>query len=207
MINKKRFIIGGAACVIAVCLIAILHNTARKTTSTTVQESSSTLIAPPLDTLKTYTTSSSPPMPEQQTPVVVDPALNQAKKDFSDATEEELRTAIKQGLNLKMIKEERVSNVTMQLNTFVVAVRQYHQMLGEYPKGSNAEIVRELTGENPKKMIFVEWPPKQLSSSGELLDPWGTPFQMSIGADGAINIRSAGKDRMFWTADDEVFKH
>jgi hypothetical protein len=96
--------------------------------------------------------------------------------------------------------------VSRQIAVMHAAVKQFHQAFGVYPEGGNLEVAKALMGENPTKTVFLELPQKQVARSGELLDPYETPYQISVTAEGKLDIRSAGKDRLFWNADDEVLK-
>lgn len=133
------------------------------------------------------------------------PELTKAKNQFPWATEMDIKMAIAQGVNLDMI-ERGVPAVRRQVANLSVAIKQYHHAFNVYPLGGNTKVAKALLGENPTQTQFIVWPEKSISPAGELLDTWGTPLHMSIGADGAIDIRSAGNDRKFITADDEVTK-
>jgi hypothetical protein len=87
------------------------------------------------------------------------------------------------------------------------AVRQYGQMFGGNPVGTNPEITSQLTGNNPKHINFINAEAGiRVNENGELVDPWGTPyfFHQLSGTD--MEIHSAGPDRIMWTADDLVTK-
>ena len=100
---------------------------------------------------------------------------------------------------------ERVPIVQIEANHIAGAIYYYHQMFKVYPSGTNAEIAKLLFGENPAKTPILAWRPRNLSKGGELLDPWGTPYQIQAAAE-KIEIRSAGPNRVFWDADDQVAK-
>ncbi len=87
------------------------------------------------------------------------------------------------------------------------AVRQYGQMFGGNPVGTNPEITSQLRGNNPKHINFLN--PEsgmRVNADGALVDSWGTPyfFHQISGSD--MEIHSAGPDRIMWTADDLVSK-
>ena len=87
------------------------------------------------------------------------------------------------------------------------AIRQYGEMFGGNPVGTNPEITRQLRGSNSKHVNFIN-PEAGLRANqdGELIDAWNTPyfFHQLSGAD--MEIRSAGPDRIMWTSDDLVVK-
>jgi hypothetical protein len=79
----------------------------------------------------------------------------------------------------------------------------YHFVFGEVPLGGlNEEITRGLRGDNPKKIIFLTARAGGASASGALLDRWGTPYFFHKLSRDVIDLRSAGPDHKFWTADD-----
>jgi hypothetical protein len=85
------------------------------------------------------------------------------------------------------------------------AVREYGQMFGGDPVGTNPEITAQLSGKNPKQINFLTGEEGiRVNSSGELVDAWGTPyfFHQLSGTD--MEIHSAGPDRKMWTSDDIV---
>jgi hypothetical protein len=87
------------------------------------------------------------------------------------------------------------------------AIRQYGEMFGGNPVGTNPEITSQLSGDNPRHINFID--PQagmRINENGELVDPWGTPyfFHQLSGTD--MEIHSAGPDRIMWTMDDLVTK-
>jgi hypothetical protein len=87
------------------------------------------------------------------------------------------------------------------------AIHQYGEMFGGNPVGTNPEFTKQLSGDNPKHINFIS--PEagmRVNDSGELVDPWGTPyfFHQISGSD--TEIRSAGPDKIMYTADD-IVKH
>jgi hypothetical protein len=87
------------------------------------------------------------------------------------------------------------------------AIRQYGTMFGGNPVGTNPEITSQLAGNNPKHINFLNAEAgMRVSTNGELVDPWGTPyfFHQLSGTD--MEIHSAGPDRIMWTTDDLVIK-
>ena len=84
------------------------------------------------------------------------------------------------------------------------AVRQYGDMFHGNPVGTNPEITAALSGNNPKHINFINSQAGMRIENGEMVDPWGTPlfFHQLSGTD--MEIRSAGPDKIMWTADDLV---
>jgi hypothetical protein len=85
------------------------------------------------------------------------------------------------------------------------AIRQYGEMFGGNPVGTNPEITAALNGGNPKQVNFIK--PEagmRISANGELVDAWGTPFFFHQLSGSETEIHSAGPDKIMWTSDDLV---
>jgi hypothetical protein len=72
------------------------------------------------------------------------------------------------------------------------------------PVGENAEITAALLGDNPAHFAFISRSHRALNDRGELCDRWGTPFRFHQLSGTEMEVRSAGPDRKFGTADDVV---
>jgi hypothetical protein len=87
------------------------------------------------------------------------------------------------------------------------AVRQYGEMFGGNPVGTNPEITSQLNGNNPKHINFLNPDAgMRVNENGELVDSWGTPFFFHQLSSMDMEIHSAGPDRTMWTTDDLVTK-
>jgi hypothetical protein len=87
------------------------------------------------------------------------------------------------------------------------AIGQYGAMFGGNPVGTNPEITRQLNGNNPRHINFIDAAAgMRIDENGELVDPWGTPyfFHQLSGTD--MEIHSAGPDKILWTSDDLVIR-
>lgn len=73
------------------------------------------------------------------------------------------------------------------VNQVASAVKAYALEYGRLPE--SAEVIAALTGENPKGIVFFEakqakgTPPKNGLSGGQLLDPWGNPYEVTLDDD------------------------
>ena len=93
------------------------------------------------------------------------------------------------------------------LGNMRIAIQQYGSRFGGNPVGTNPEITRALNGDNPKEVRFLsEESGLRINGRGELVDYWGTPFFFHQLSGTEMEIRSAGPDRIMWTADDLVTK-
>jgi len=87
------------------------------------------------------------------------------------------------------------------------AIINYGSTFSGNPVGNNSEIAAALNGENPKQIKFID-PEKglRINGNGELVDSWGTPFFFHQLSATDTEVRSAGPDKIMWTADDLVIK-
>lgn len=81
-------------------------------------------------------------------------------------------------------------------------LRDFRTIMGGNPVGSNAEIMREVNGGNPKGARLGPPEGLQLNEKGELVDFWGTPFFFHQNSATHMDIISAGPDRKLGTVDD-----
>lgn len=73
------------------------------------------------------------------------------------------------------------------------------------PVGENAQITAALMGDNPLGLALIPTGHRALNDRGELCDRWGTPFRFHQLSGTRMEIRSAGPDRTFATADDAAW--
>ena len=97
--------------------------------------------------------------------------------------------------------------VADRFNQIQTAELSYYTEYSVYPVAPDAAtLVRILTGAtkdgNQRQIAFANFKPSDLGAKGDLLDPWGTPMELSVTADGKRHARSAGPDKIFGTADD-----
>ena len=79
-------------------------------------------------------------------------------------------------------------------------LRNYRLVYQENPVGTdNEEFAAALTGENPKKVVFID---RGLLSDGELLDRYGNPYIFHPLKADVMDLRSLGPDGQLWTGDD-----
>lgn len=70
------------------------------------------------------------------------------------------------------------------------------------PMGENADITAALGGENSLGLVLIPRRHPAINAAGELCDRWGTPFRFHQISGQHMEVRSAGPDRKFATADD-----
>ena len=93
-------------------------------------------------------------------------------------------------------------------------LRKLHRVLTGYfsvvkdasrnPIGGNADLAAALRGENPNRTIFVHPGHPAFSPDGLLRDRWDTPVIVHPEGWRRIELRSAGPDKVPYTADDLI---
>jgi hypothetical protein len=73
---------------------------------------------------------------------------------------------------------------------------------GALPTGSNRELVAALAGDNAHRIRFIDSTGPFINGDGELLDRWQVPLFFHFVEANDVGVRSAGPDRVLWTADD-----
>lgn len=95
-----------------------------------------------------------------------------------------------------------VVEIATALEEVQTMLRDYRSALGENPIGTNSEIMRAINGDNLKQVKVGPPAGQRLNAQGELIDLWGTPYFFHQISRERMEIRSAGPDRLMWTADD-----
>ncbi|MEM7384212.1 MAG: type II secretion system protein GspG [Verrucomicrobiota bacterium] len=80
--------------------------------------------------------------------------------------------------------------------------RQFRRLYQTNPVGDESEILRALTGANPKQVAFIPPDSPHISLAGQLIDRWGNPFVFHAQSATEIEIRSMGPDEQPHTEDD-----
>jgi hypothetical protein len=79
----------------------------------------------------------------------------------------------------------------------------YRQMLGRYPTGENASVVRMLGKIKETQMFLLT--PNSTNRNGEIVDPWKQAYKFNFDGTNSYTISSAGYDKKFGTKDAIVF--
>jgi hypothetical protein len=81
----------------------------------------------------------------------------------------------------------------------------YRRAFGEFPAGeTNVHFTNALRGANPERLPILPAGHPRLSAEGALCDAWGTPFFFHQISRSEVTVRSAGPDRVLFTADDAL---
>jgi len=103
--------------------------------------------------------------------------------------------------NVSMHMSKRPATMALMeaLNTAAV---NYVTDNGPLPKNlDNHTLCADLSGADSGK-VYMSFKTSQMNDKGELIDPWGTPLQVSVAANGTLQLRSAADDKVFNTQDD-----
>ncbi len=94
--------------------------------------------------------------------------------------------------------------VAADFDKIALMFRSYHDITGENPVGTNAEIMKSIMGGNPKSAQLGPPEGQTINGQGELTDRWGTPYFFHQLSKDLMEIHSAGPDRRMGTVDDLV---
>ena len=100
-------------------------------------------------------------------------------------------------------KIARTRNAMVQLSTAVLSFQTEYGVLPDAK--DNATLIKVLSGqvetrENPRDIVFLTPSHRELDSQGEFIDPWGTPYRISV--NDQPTVISAGPDKQWGTSDD-----
>jgi hypothetical protein len=101
-------------------------------------------------------------------------------------------------------KIERPSRTKLEIADLIFALNHYKLAYGVYPSGESSNIVSVLAGDNAQKTTFLNFR-RMMEHPNEMVDPWGTPYQIQFFQQTNFIVRSAGKDKIFGDADDIIF--
>ena len=90
----------------------------------------------------------------------------------------------------------RSKEFNKDVNSLFLALQKYKERTGDYPRGSNAKIAKDLNGENEKNLIIMVGRDIPKNTKGEFVDPWETPLRIYFSESGVL-VRSAGPNRSF----------
>ena len=80
--------------------------------------------------------------------------------------------------------------------SLTAAFAAYRSDYGIEPTGSYSEIVTALRGNNPRKIVYFEAARKAFTASGELVDPWGSPYVVNRSDPGNPRFYSIGPNKV-----------
>jgi type II secretory pathway pseudopilin PulG len=101
-------------------------------------------------------------------------------------------------------EQGRVTRAQMQLWSFLEATEEYRNAFGELPGGSASEIAGALLGDNPENRTFLSVTSEGTNELGQLVDPWGTAWEIWQAGEDRLEARSAGPNQRFGDHDDLI---
>lgn len=81
-------------------------------------------------------------------------------------------------------------------DNLIMGIQQYREFVGSYPTGNNAAITKALLGQTEKKVLILAVRRSDVNDKGEIVDPWGTPYQFYF-SHNEVLIRSAGPNKVW----------
>ncbi len=96
----------------------------------------------------------------------------------------------------KRVTDKSITKFNDDAENLLMGLQQFKEFVGSYPTGNSADISKALFGQTEKKVLILAVRKSDLNSKGEILDPWGTPYQFYF-MQNTILIRSAGPDKAF----------
>jgi hypothetical protein len=103
-------------------------------------------------------------------------------------------------------REKPEPKVQIEMRSLLGALQYYQAEYGKYPSGNSAGILQALLGNNPKMQPFLVVPARSTNSTGQFIDPWGTPYEIVLESANHVTIRSAGENKTFGDKDDVTMK-
>jgi hypothetical protein len=97
------------------------------------------------------------------------------------------------------------SELDPQLQSAASSVRNYRVAFSKNPVGNNREITQTLSGKNSLTARYLP-ADAPINDKGQLIDRWDQPIFFHQISATVMDVRSAGPDRIMWTADDEVLR-
>jgi len=96
----------------------------------------------------------------------------------------------------------RIAKLRVEMSSIIVASERFKTEYGAYPTGDSAVILRVLEGQNSNGTVFLSYAHRSGHSRDEFVDPWGTPYEISVSTTNGVIVKSAGKNKRFGDTDD-----
>ena len=128
-----------------------------------------------------------------------DPNLDHRIIRYTDGSVD-LKASTKTSSKLHQSKDPR-----KDLEIVSLILSNYRSLFKVNPVGvENFEFTDALTGDNPKRVNFLDPNSSALSGENELIDRWGSPIVFHPISGSVMELRSLGPDKILWT-DDDIF--
>ncbi len=111
------------------------------------------------------------------------------------------------GLFTHFEREEQIANsnrrmrASRDMGRIETSAFIYYSDKNTWPEGDNGAVIAAMLAfDSDDPILPVE--DLRLSSEGAAIDPWGTPYSMSVSEEEGLKVHSAGPDRIWGTDDD-----
>ena len=192
--------------IILICVTALAiffykwHQQSGDQNSQTASETNP-LPSKPESTSKTSTARTSKSEELSSRTISPEPNLDDRVKRYTDGSVD-LTMATKMSSKL-----HQSDNPQVDLEIVSQILSQYRSIFKNNPVGvENFEFTAALTGDNPKRVNFLDPSNSALSANDELIDRWGSPIYFHPISGTEMELRSLGPDKTLWTADDIELK-
>ncbi len=101
------------------------------------------------------------------------------------------------------LPEDDLRDIARTLDNFALLLKGENPL----PLGANEEIAAALRGKNRGQLRALPDDSRAFNAQGQIVDRWGSPLFFHAESRARLDIRSAGPDRVMWTADDLHRKH
>ena len=92
--------------------------------------------------------------------------------------------------------DAKIAKFNADCDNLILGIQQYREFVGSYPTGNNATITKALLGQTEKKVLILAVRRSDINDKGEIVDPWGTPYQFYF-SHNEVLIRSAGPNKVW----------
>jgi hypothetical protein len=92
--------------------------------------------------------------------------------------------------------DAKIAKFNADCDNLIMGIQQYREFVGSYPSGNNAAITKALLGQTEKKVLILAIRRSELNDKGEIVDPWGSPYQFYFSFN-EVMIRSGGPNKIF----------
>ena len=96
----------------------------------------------------------------------------------------------------KGMENESTSRVDLEIRAIRACILEYHRLYGKYPEGGGAPVAAALLGKTAGQNAVLSWDQRRINSSGELLDPWSTPYLINVTSQ-TLELSSPGPNRVY----------
>ena len=105
--------------------------------------------------------------------------------------------------------DPKVTKFNTDCENLIMGIQQYREFVGSYPVGNNTFITKSLLGQTDKKVLILAVRRSDINDKGEIVDPWGTPYQFYF-SHNEVLVRSAGPNKVWEDsanpASDDLFR-